>query len=275
MTRFFFLLCCFCTLSLSAQDPVISVLGVAHLHNPGRDAVNADLGDIRSPQRQAELKEAVDLIARFKPTKIAFEFVKGDTLWSQYYYQAWLDGRLEEVVAPEDKYLLTSEIVQLAYPLAKAAGLDHLEPIDAFTSFPMDSAMARAQSLGQTEALADFQQLLVKAQAMADSTAQLPIPDLLRVMNSQYFSQQFNQALYLKHLVGLGMEDDYSGTFVVEEWYSRNLRIFTNLHRIMEPADRVLVMFGAGHKEILDDLIQDRVDWDWVDSFGLLSKEGL
>jgi hypothetical protein len=244
-----------------------------HLHNPGRDAVNTDMGDIRSPQRQAELKEVADLVARFKPTKIAFEFAQGDTLWSRYYYQAWLEDRLEAVIDPEDEYLLTSEIVQLAYPLAKAAGLDHLDPIDAFTSFPMDSAMAYAETNGQTAEVVAFQQFIGRVQAMADSMAQLSILDMLRVANSHYFASQLNQAFYLKHLVGLGEGDDYPGTFVVEEWYARNLRIFTNLHRIMEPADRVLVFFGAGHKDILDDLIRDRVDWDWVDSASLLGTE--
>lgn len=272
MTRFLLLLCCLAGLSLSAQRPQVSVLGLMHLHNPGRDAVNADMGDIRSPKRQAELKEVVDLVARFKPTKIAFEFERGDTLWSQYYYQAWLESRLEEVIDPEDEYLLTSEIVQLAFPLAKAAGLDHLEPIDAFTSFPMDSALAHAETHGQKAEVAAFQQFLGHVQGVIDSMAELSITDLLRGANSSYFAQHLNQAFYLQHLIGMGQGDDYPGTFVVEEWYARNLRIFTNLHRIMEPNDRVLVLFGAGHKDILDDLLRDRVDWDWVDSTDLLKE---
>ncbi|WP_026231991.1 DUF5694 domain-containing protein [Neolewinella persica] len=272
MPRFLILLCCLGGLSLSAQRPQVSVLGLLHLHNPGRDAVNADVGDIRSPQRQAELREVVDLVGRFKPTKIAFEFAKGDTLWSDYYYQAWLENRLEEVIDPEDEYLLTSEIVQLAYPLARAAGLDHLDPIDAFTSFPLDSALAHAETHGQTDEVAAFQKYLGGMQVALDSLVQLTVPDLLRAVNSRFFGASMNQAFYLRHLVDLGQRDDYPGTYVVEEWYARNLRIFTNLHRIMEPEDRILVLFGAGHKEILDDLIRDRVDWDWVDSSGLLSK---
>jgi hypothetical protein len=243
-----------------------------HLHNPGRDAVNADVGDVRSPKRQAELREVVDLVARFQPTKIAFEFAKGDTLWSEYYYHAWLEDRLEEVIDPEDEYLLTSEIVQLAYPLAKAAGLDRLDPIDAFTSFPLDSALAHAEAHGQKAEVAAFQQFVGHVQAVADSMAQLSIRDLMRTANSAYFARRLNQTFYLDHLVSLGRGDDYPGTFVVEEWYARNLRIFTNLHRIMEPKDRVLVLFGAGHKEILDDLLRDRAGWNWIDGAGLLEE---
>lgn len=61
----------------------------------------------------------------------------------------------------------------------------------------------------------------------------------------------------------MGKADAYPSSFVVEEWYARNVRIFTNLYPITKEGDRVLVIFGAGHKEVLDDLIRDRIDWDW------------
>lgn len=259
--------------TLSAQQPTVSVLGTIHLHNPGNDAVNMDMGDITSPTRQAELAEAVRQISKFKPTKIAFEWVTGDTLWSKFYYQAWRDGRLEDVIAEEDKYYLTSEIVQLAYPLAKAAGLDQLHPIDYHAPFPLDSVMSYATANGQTKALNQLQQMFGTAQQLVDSLAQLPVSEILKACNSRYFCQELNQTMYLRHIIDIGVADAYPGAELVEQWYSRNIRIFTNLHRIVEENDRVLVIFGAGHKEILDDLIQDRVDWKWIDAGSLLRTE--
>lgn len=82
-----------------------------------------------------------------------------------------------------------------------------------------------------------------------------------------------SQSIYLKHILAMGEGPDYPGSFVIEEWYARNIRIFTNLSRVVEPKDRVLVIYGAGHKEILDDLIQDRVDWDWVDGAWLVGRQ--
>jgi len=260
------------SLALTAQKPAISVFGTVHLHNPGNDKVNADVGDVTTPKRQAELQEVVDLVSRFKPTKVAFEWKTSDTLWSRHYYRAWLAGKLEEVIVPDDEFYLTSEIVQLAYPLARSAGLTELHPIDAFTSFPADSAIAWALANGQQAQVETFQKLITYGQQVADSLADLSIPEMLRACNSDFFARQLNQALYLNHFVGMGKGDAYPGTFLVEEWYARNLRIFTNLHRIVEPADRVLVIFGAGHKEILDDLIKDRVDWDWVSGEWLLNE---
>ncbi|GGX14389.1 DUF5694 domain-containing protein [Aquimarina muelleri] len=42
-------------------------------------------------------------------------------------------------------------------------------------------------------------------------------------------------------------------------------KMFTNLNRIVTPKDRVLIIYGAGHKDILVDLIKDRVDWEYYD----------
>ncbi|MEM6769162.1 MAG: DUF5694 domain-containing protein, partial [Bacteroidota bacterium] len=231
-----------------------------------------DMGNIMSPERQTQLAAAVHQISQFRPTKIAFEWVTGDTLWSKHYYQAWRNGRLEDVIAEDDRFYLTSEIVQLAYPLAKAAGLDELHPIDHHGSFPLDSAMNYAATNGQEQDLHALQQGFGDAQQLMDSIAQLPITDILRTANSRFFCQQLSQMLYLKNIVALGKGDDYPGSYVVEQWYARNIRIFTNLHRMVENGDRVLVIFGAGHKEILDDLIKDRVDWHWEDAAKLLKE---
>ncbi len=84
-------------------------------------------------------------------------------------------------------------------------------------------------------------------------------------INSKYFAKNLNQNFYLKHLTKIGNDSSYVGTDVVAEWYSRNLRIFTNIDRIVEPQDRILIIFGAGHKDILEDLIKDRVDWEYYD----------
>lgn len=260
------------SLSLAAQKPIISVFGTLHLHNPGNDKINADVGDVTTPARKAELQEVVDLVSRFKPTKVAIEWETSDTLWSRHYYRAWLAGKLEEVIAPDDEVYLTSETVLLAYPIARAAGLTELHPIDAYTSFPADSAVAWAMANGQQAEIEAFQQAITYGQHVADSLTSLSIGDMLRFCNSKTFAQQLNQDLYLNHFIGMGKGDAYPGSFLVEEWYARNLRIFTNLHRITEPKDRVLIIFGAGHKEILDDLIQDRIDWEWKPGAWLLDQ---
>ena len=50
----------------------------------------------------------------------------------------------------------------------------------------------------------------------------------------------------------------YQGADLLTNWYKRNIRIFTNLNRIIEsPTDRVLLIIGSGHSKILRDFAID------------------
>ena len=53
----------------------------------------------------------------------------------------------------------------------------------------------------------------------------------------------------------VGAGDTYVGADLLAKWYDRNIRIFSDLQRIAQPGDRVLVIFGAGHAAILRELI--------------------
>jgi hypothetical protein len=45
----------------------------------------------------------------------------------------------------------------------------------------------------------------------------------------------------------------YTRTDLLTNWYKRNLRIFTNLNRVVHfGRDRVMLLIGAGHRAILD-----------------------
>lgn len=262
-------------LSCNAQDqkPVISVLGMIHLHNPGADEVNMDMGNIHSDKRQAELKQLIDLVARFKPTKIAIEASLGDTLWSQTYYTNYLNDVLEKEMNEEDKWAMSSETVQLSYPLAKRMGHDMLYPIDAHTEFDTDPVIAYAKQNNQNEQLAEFKGLISSMQNEMKSISKGSVLDIIKFANSDDFDKNYNQTFYLKHLVSFGKEGNYIGTDVVSKWYYRNLKIFTNLNRIVEPTDRILVIYGAGHKDILVDLIKDRADWEYYNVNKLLNHK--
>lgn len=57
--------------------------------------------------------------------------------------------------------------------------------------------------------------------------------------------------------VAIGRGADYPGADGLSGWwYNRNLRIFANIRRLIEPGDRVLVLIGAGHVPILRHAVQ-------------------
>lgn len=80
-------------------------------------------------------------------------------------------------------------------------------------------------------------------------TKELPLLEYFKYLNSEPVVQRYHGA----YLIGDFKTDDYRGADALAlYWYSRNLRIFRNIQRVVDdPNDRVLVLFGAGHSTIL------------------------
>jgi hypothetical protein len=54
-----------------------------------------------------------------------------------------------------------------------------------------------------------------------------------------------------------GDENDEAGARLLTRWYERNALIYTALLRKIEPGDRVLVVYGAGHLGLLRRFVAD------------------
>ena len=48
----------------------------------------------------------------------------------------------------------------------------------------------------------------------------------------------------------------YDGARLNAEWYERNLKIFANIQKLCETAERLLVVYGFGHMSILRHLVR-------------------
>jgi len=51
----------------------------------------------------------------------------------------------------------------------------------------------------------------------------------------------------------------------ITEWWKRNFRIMHNIDQIVEPGDRILVIFGQGHTAVLKDFYKSRDDITYED----------
>jgi hypothetical protein len=71
----------------------VLVLTSYHMGNPGRDIFNLKADDVLAPKRQAEIRELLDVLARFRPTKIAIEAAADHPKIKQY--QDYLAGKYE------------------------------------------------------------------------------------------------------------------------------------------------------------------------------------
>ena len=228
-------------------EPVrIMVLGVPHLDNPGRDVHNAMIDPVTTPEKQAQLAQIADDLARFRPTAIAIERVAPDPstmVDSQFagYSPDWLLSR------PDER-------VQIGYRLAALAGVDRVYAVDEKdregqpSYFPYGGVAAWAENNGRAGELqamggvaraflADIERRQ-RTETLGRLLAEVNAPDA--PMSSA------NAAMYYRFLA-FGSGDDLPGAELNGRWYTRNAMIFAKLMQVARPGDRIVVMFGAGH----------------------------
>jgi hypothetical protein len=240
----------------------VLVLGTYHFANPGRDIVQNRIADVLAPNKQEEIREVVEALGRFQPTKIAIEsspasFSRVDSLYREYKL-----GRHE---------LARSETEQLGFRLAAALNHETLYPIDYRNDFPFEAMMAYAQV--KDPAFVTFvEEELARLEAeSARVHGENTIGQVLRLRNDPQHLQR-DHGTYMR-FAGVGAGDTYVGADLVAKWYERNVRIFAELERLLEPGDRVLVIFGSGHAPTLRHFVSSHPDMELVDPLGYLPRD--
>ena len=226
----------------------VLILGSYHFDNPGLDVNNLEADDVLSAKRQKEIKEVVDLLAKFNPTKIGIERrwqTRHDTV-TQNQYQQYLQGKHE---------LQRSESQQIGFRLAKELNHQRIYCIDAPGDFNYGAMVGYAQKNDQGDILQNIQkvmnQYMKEEQAFLMSSS---IKDMLLRHNEQQ-RLDGGHGMYIK-MLGIGKNLDYPGADLVSDWYERNLKIFSNITRVTEPKDRILIVIGSGHASILRGLVK-------------------
>jgi hypothetical protein len=205
--------------------------------NPGRDIHNMQADDVLSPKRQQEMAELLEVLKRFRPTKIALEGgVTGSRVTREY--PDYLAG----------KYTLSrNEIDQIGYRLAKELGHRAVYPVDVDGDFPYLRVMnyAKANGLGeQFKALEARTGEMVKAQG--EFLGSHTLLETLLYMNADSAVAR-SVATYFA-FVPYGQPWEYAGPDLLAAWYQRNIRIYHNIVKLVEsPEERILVIYGAGH----------------------------
>jgi Family of unknown function (DUF5694) len=221
----------------------ILFLGVYHMNNPGLDAVNLQADDVLSAKRQKEIDQLVGRLATFKPTKIAIEGQYGDSYWPDR-YKKYVAGQYT---------LGRNEIEQIAFRLARCLDLQTVYPID-FLMFMNGLTPSEIQNpRSGKDDVHEIAPLSTEDQLLRQST----VVEYLLHLNSASEIQQNHE----QYMVMLAPTDDpaiYSRADQVANWYKRNLRIFSNINRIVVPGkDRVLVVIGSGHLKLLKEFASD------------------
>jgi hypothetical protein len=220
----------------SDVHPEILVLGTYHMANPGHDIYNMQADDVLAPKRQQEIAQLLEVLKKFNPTKIAIESDPNGPRPAKY--ADYLAG----------KYSLTSnEIDQIGFRLAKELGHQKIYPVDEDGDFPYQRVANYAKANGraqQFEAIgAKIGEMVKQEDAFLHSHTVL---EMLQYMNSD---EQIRRSVGF-YFADIPFSDpgDYAGPDLLAAWYQRNIRIYSNIIRIIDsPNDRILVIYGAGH----------------------------
>ncbi len=223
----------------------VLVLASYHMGNPGRDIFNMKADDVLTPKRQAEMRELLDVLARFRPTKIALEAASGHPKIKQY--QDYLAGKYE---------LGRDERDQIGFRLGKELNLPKVYGIDTQEDFSYPTVQDYAKAHGREKELESLMANFGKASQDNDGflKSHSVLQMMLRINSSEAAHRDLANYALFAHF---GEEYDYAGAQLLMDWYKRNIRIHTHLLNIIEPGDRVLVIYGAGHLRILRQLVQD------------------
>jgi hypothetical protein len=251
------------------KRPKVLLVGAFHFNYPNLDAHKIDKKDqvdILSPEKQREVEELVDYIARFRPTKIMVEAGR-NTGYLVNDYKRWLAG----------EPIRRDETRQIGFRLMKRFGLDTLYGVNsASLLYDMyhsgDSAQIKfVEKLTEGYDYQSDDPWSKRYTEFYDYETQMTLKasllDNFKYMNSEKVLRRGWGA----YLVGDFRLGESNGADVLAiGWYDRNLRIYRNIQRIeTEPEDRILVLFGAGHIPILKNLFESSPEYDVV-NFGTL-----
>lgn len=231
-------------------DTEVLLVGTWHFNYPGLDAHVTDESkrvDVLSEKRQAEMDELLDYLARFEPEAIALECDRDSDYAERY--QQFLADELE--VERDERY-------QIGFRLARRLERGEVHCVDA-DSFAREH-MEKLRAMGEIPDEYDFQSddewsqryrqwSEYKDRVVKDATL---LQGLLYTNREDVLDSGFGA-----YLVGDFELGEYGGADALAlHWYNRNLRIFRNIQRLADSGhDRILVLFGSGHMQILKNLV--------------------
>jgi len=223
----------------------VLVIGTYHMSNPGLDPISVRADDVLSPRRQGEIDQLADKLARFRPTKVAVEIPFGSDSTSNALYRRYLGG---------SHALDRTEMQQLGFRVARRAGLPRIHGVDYDLDVNVAAVMVWALTHGQPELATAAQSLSARLIAEADSMMRnASVGAIVSGLNSARADSA--HGIYMAAL-RVGADTSYPGATMTARWYERNLRIASNILRLVEsPSDRVLVIIGAAHGPILRELL--------------------
>ena len=242
---FLFFASIFFSLNIFAQQTgkiKVILLGTFH-YGITSDKGRTNLDDLFSPKRQQELEMMATAIVKNKVDKIFIEY--------PFSKQSLLDSELAvyKNKTITDTFTLRDEIYQIAFRAAKMNNDIKIEAADVKQELPYDK-MDAYEKAHATDSISSypFFDMDYPFKKTSKKLSDITLPEYYIRLNSLY-ERQRNQFDYMHYALSYGKANDYTGVEYTTSWYNRNLKIFTNILRDIDPKkDKViLVLFGSSH----------------------------
>ena len=249
------------TITFGQDKNKILTLGTFHFH-----LVKSQFGvefDINSKDNQKELKEIVEQLANYKPTKIfvEWEYSKQNELDDLYnlYLKDKTFEQIKQKYGKNETMYFESEIQQLGFKLAEKLNHKKLYAFDYLLNEPNDTIMVAIQKANQTDLMNEIQKDFGEyGQTLISKFQQeKSIKNLLLYFNNDELENKLNSG-YISLFNKVGKNDDFSGAYFVAERFRRNLYMYSLIQKQIEKTDeRILVIVGGQHSAGFRDFIRD------------------
>lgn len=276
----------------SSKEISVMLLGVYHFNNPGQDTYNMEIDDYYTDKRQNEIRDLVDLLEQYKPTKIFIELTPNHQPKIDSLYKLYLNDKitLDEI---QDG---VNEIYQIGFRLGKKSGaiqikaIDHSGPwLGDYLDFIADTLRLDYYQKKQYKEQLEFKE---RQKRFASNTLKenliylnegehiinnhdyynnvaVRVKDDAKIMFSYQESEQEIEGLPYQmrsyDFTNIGVE-------LVAEWYKRNLFIYRNIIENSESNDRVVIIIGSGHVFYLNQLLSNNPKFELIKPIELLAN---
>ncbi|WP_455660847.1 DUF5694 domain-containing protein [Pradoshia sp.] len=224
----------------------VMILGAFHLrYTP--DAYRKEIGGISTLEKQREIRQVIDHVKAFRPTKMAFEVVKSENDRLNEEYERYLKGELE---------LEVDEVYQFGFPIAAESEHRQVYAVDW-----MESVGNRG--LGEVYEWAKANQpelfnFIEETYHKPERASMENVDDIYKLV--QHCNDE--QVIRLSHeaymaLARIGEGENYVGIDWLRWWYQRNLIIYKNLAELIAPDERIVLLIGGAHIHLISQFFKE------------------
>jgi hypothetical protein len=238
----------------------VMILGAYHMGNPGLDLNNAKVDNVLTPDKQKQLVDVANRLAKFRPNKIAVEMtpVSADMTTSDY-----LKFNAESLKTD------ANEIAQIAYRLANQLGHKVVYAVDeqskTISYFPFDKVQEFAKTNNQTDRLTLGREWGARVTAEFERDQKIKTVRQLLIDINKPSRAAEEMGIFYYPLLAIGDTNSQLGAELNAAWYQRNAKIFAKLHQVAKPGDKILVVFGAGHNYWLRHFVKEMPGYQLID----------